>query len=366
MIRGVVVVACVAALAGCGRSAPIDADTVQRLESRYADAVRDWLAADRLARDDGWTKTVEVGQLLAWAAAAGDVALYDALHPHAIATIRDDSVPLTRGFVAWRTRPDTPFDASGTTEALRIAEGLWHGAAAFARPEDRARARLILDGYARHAGVDQGIWMIRNYYNFGTGGFATNSYLVDYDPDFVAAVARATGDEDLRALAARSLALVQSAVAPSGLLYDLVQPEVVTLMPDASIVAFSPNDIVQLSNALAVAERVAHGAPDVARGCLAFAHRRAARLRAYYLGRTGQPYREDRAGLAVSCAAVRLAARLGDDAAMSVFLRRLLPEARAWIDAPTQPRAWIASEVLSALRFAHDRLAGRVNRPGAD
>lgn len=359
-MRTVLAVALLAALAGCGRSAPVEADAVARLESRYAAALRGWLASDGLARDDGWTKTVEIGQLLAWAASAGDRALYDALHPHALATIRDDpSEPFTRGFVAWRIRPDTPFDASGTTEALRIAEGLWRGAAAFDRPDDRARARTILAGYARHAGVDQGIWMIRNYYNFATGGFATNSYLVDYDPDFLAEVAAATDDAELHALAERSVERVRTAVAPSGLIYDLVQPEVLTLMPDAAIVAFSPNDIVQVSNALAVAERVARGAPAVARRCLAFARRRVARLRTYYLGRTGEPHGRDRPGLAASCAAVRLAARLGDDAAMSVFLRRLMPDAAAWVDAPSQPRAWIASEVLSALRFAHERLTAR-------
>ena len=81
----------------------------------------------------------------------------------------------------------------------------------------------ILDGYARHAAEEQGVWMIRNYFNLGTRSFATNSFLVDYAPDLVAEVAAAMGREDLAEVARRSYALIEKAQAPIGLLYDMIQ-----------------------------------------------------------------------------------------------------------------------------------------------
>ena len=80
--------------------------------------------------------------------------------------------------VPWRSFLQTlrkALDASGTTEALRFAEGLWEGARVFGEPADRELALLVLRAYRRHEYVDQGIWLIRNYFNLQTRAFATNS-----------------------------------------------------------------------------------------------------------------------------------------------------------------------------------------------
>lgn len=317
------------------------------LRARVHAAVRARVLAGDLARESGWVQTVEVGQLLAYAAATRDGPLYDALRTHALSLVRDDpSDPWSRGMIAWRWRPDTPPDASGTTEALRVAEGLWDGAAAFGRPGDRDAALLALRGYARHAREDQGIWFVANYFNYGTRALATNTYLVDYDPDFVGRVARETGDPTLADLAARSSTLVGRARTPAGLVYDLVQPEIATLLP-AELAFFSPNDVVQLSNAATVAGRADEGQPALARGVLDFAVARVEDLHLYYLGRDGSPATTARPGVETWAALVRLAADLDDDAALARLGPRLLDAAAPL--AGDRPDLYAASEALPAL-----------------
>ena len=97
-----------------------------------------------------------------------------------------------------RTRPEPRRPSA-------ISEGLWEGALAFGAHEDRELALRILDGYARHASEAAGLLLIRNYFNFGSRDFATNSFLVDYAPDYLARVARDTGRQDLAELAAAQL-----------------------------------------------------------------------------------------------------------------------------------------------------------------
>ncbi|MCB9527913.1 MAG: hypothetical protein H6701_05855 [Myxococcales bacterium] len=269
--------------------------------------------ADGLRRADGCAYTVDLGHLLLHAARAGDRALYDAVAPGVRALVRDDpSDPYTRGFVPWRRCVDRPDDASGTTEALRVAKALWTGAARFALPDDRALALRVLDGYGRHAAVEYGVWMVRNYFAFETRAFANDSYLVDYDPDFVAAVARETGDPALAALADRSARLVEQATAPSGLIHTLVQPDVATLLPEAPIPVFSPNDVIQVNNACTVAEVSVATAPRAARGVYVFARRQGRDLRRAYLGRSGVAVDETRAEVTAWSCLARLAAALGE------------------------------------------------------
>jgi hypothetical protein len=272
-----------------------------------------------LARDDGYIFTVDVAQLMIVFAQANDLAGYTAMREHAVKNLIIDrlSDPITRGFVAWRSKPGEKPDASGTTEALRLARGLWLGAKAFNRPADADLSLFILDGYARHATADQGIWLIRNYFNFATRSFASNSFLVDYDPDFIREVADAKKNATLSKLADDSLALVCRAVAPSGLLYDMIQPEVATLYPELNLSAFSPNDVIQFSNCCTVAATVCNGSPEIPRRLLAFAMNRLADLRAYYVGRTGEPYSEKAASISDFSILARLSAGLGADRAAS-------------------------------------------------
>ena len=151
--------------------------------------VRSRVLAGDLARANGFAYAVDVGELMRVASRLGDREMYAALRSFAVRRliIDDPDDPTTRGFVLWRRTPapadaeDAP-DASGTTEALRVSEGLWEGALAFGAGEDRERAITILDGYARHASDAAGLLLIRNYFNFGSRDFATNSFLVDYAP----------------------------------------------------------------------------------------------------------------------------------------------------------------------------------------
>ena len=84
-----------------------------------------------------------------------------------------------------------------------------------------------------------------------------------------------------------STKVIQAASSPSGLLYDVCQPELATLVPEQNVTFFSPNDLVQLSNTLTVAERADD---ETATRVLEFAMSHAARgtLRKLHLGRSGE------------------------------------------------------------------------------
>lgn len=309
-----------------------------------------WFDRDRLRRGDGYTYAVDVTQLMLHAAHVGRLDLYLRLRDFAARhlLLDDPADPYTQGFVVWRWRPDTPPDASGTTEALRLAAALWQGARRLHRPADAALAVRVLHGYARHAATDHGVWLVRNYFNLGTRAFANDSYLVDYDPDLLAEVAAATGDAALADVAARSYALVRAARAPSGLLHTLVQPDLRTMMPALEGVAFSPNDVIQLDNACTVAATVARGDPALARGVLRFARARLGHLRRWYLGRTGAPHGEPAADLTTLSCLARLAALLGDEETAQRVVARALPSWQ-YLPRDEEPRIYTAIEALLAL-----------------
>lgn len=338
--------------------------TPAELERKLWDRVSAWIERGELARGDGFVFTVDIAQLMHAAARRGRRDDYLRLRELAVTNVVIDSKddPFTRGFVAWRYKPAAsstatsparePLDASGTTEALRVAEALWLGAASFGRAEDRELALLILRGYARHATTDNDIWLIRNYFNLGTRSYATNTFLVDYDPDFVRNVADATNDHELRDVADRSLTLVKQSIAPCGLIYDLVQPEVKTLTPNLPGIAFSPNDVVQLSNSVTVAERCVKGGPEIGKRVLALAWKNRARPRTYFLGRTGEPppeVRDHAPGSETDAGLLRLACKLGDAKAKEHYLARLCVTAASFAEKPVEPRAYTASEILAAL-----------------
>jgi hypothetical protein len=46
--------------------------------------------------------------------------------------------PFTKGFVLWKCVPGATPDASGTTEALRLARALWAGQRRFGRARTRS------------------------------------------------------------------------------------------------------------------------------------------------------------------------------------------------------------------------------------
>jgi len=344
------VLAAIALSTGCG--ADYSPEGARETKAELHELARARIEAGTLARTDGFVYAIDVALMMIYAANERDQPMYAALTGYARShlVLRSPDDPYIDGFVVWRAKDGVEPDASGTTEALRISEGLWRGAEAFGDEADRELAVTILDGYLRHEGVDNGVWMIRNYFNLGTRAFATNSFLIDYAPDYVKEVARATGREDLHELARKSYALIESARTPSGLLYDIIQPEVATLLDDERMVLFSPNDAIQVSNTAAVALCAADGLPNVARGLLDFSRERMPELRGTYYGRTGEIARNKRPGIEAWASLVRLAVKLDDEAALEAFYPFLVSNAgRKW-RIPKDAWLFVAAELLLGLQ----------------
>lgn len=332
----------------------LDAARIEFLREELESQVMEHLASGSIEREDGYAYAVDLGQLLIYAARSRREPMYSALRGILVERflIDDPDQDFTRSMVAWRRHPTEPADASGTTEALRVAQGLWEGSSAFDIAEDRGLALAVLDAYGRHATTDAGQWMVRNYYNLGTRNFAPNSFLVDYAPDFLAEVAEVSGRADLRNLAERSSDLIDQARAPSGLLYDIIQPEVRTLMPASGPPIFSPNDVVQLSNSATVAEQGADSSPRAARAVLAFALATPGRPRLAYLGRSGEPAPGvTRSGLETSASLTRLSIALANVDGIERFGRRLLADASELAHSESDPFLYAASEALLALEL---------------
>lgn len=357
--------------------------TSQRLWPKYghADALtaRDLLRNAALAavqngdlkRDNGAVYAVDVTQLATFAALSSDRELYDPLREIILNDLLVTRVPgdPAHGMIAWRFMADPPEgqlaqDASGTTEALRAAEAMWHGVQAFGLDEDRDTVALILDAYARHAAVDNGTWMIRNYFNLHPEvyNFITNSFLVDYDPDLLVTVIDAglSGEQDWAEVAEESAKLIDKARTPAGLLHQMIRPEVGTIMPHLIREGFySANGIEQLSNVLTVAERCTLTNPAVSARVLKFARDRMPQLRLYYDANTGRRLRGDQdtwAGVETWGPLLRLAVKLGDDRTARVATRHVIGLSSGFPDYSGEDQIYLLGEALLALEYAiqHD------------
>jgi hypothetical protein len=334
-------------------STPVKATVLQDLHNGIYEQAQALIAQEQGARPDGYIYTVDLSQFLAYAALNKDRRLYTPLRDFAVRhlILKNSSDPYTWGFVIWRYREGSSPDASGTTEALRLAESLWLGSQVFGDRTDREQAVLILKGYTRHAHTDNGFWLIRNYFNLKTRTFATNSFLVGYDPDFLHEVAQATGDPQLQEAAQQSYSMIRRAVAPSGLLYDIIQPEVLTLVPELkNLVIFSPNDIVKLANTCTVAERTVAGVPEIGQRVLHFALERLPELSTYYYGRTSEPVPASKASAPTYACLVRLAAKLKDQKALNAFLNPFVTHADFIRQNPKKSSLYTVNEVLLALQ----------------
>jgi hypothetical protein len=331
-----------------------DCEAALKVRSAVHRMAGSWVDEGRLARADGFIYAVDVGQLMSYFALAGDYGHYVKLRDLAVGgfIINNPSDPYTGGFVAWRHRPGEAADASGTTEALRIARALWLGAEAFGFPGDRARALEVLKGYERHGYVDQGRWFIRNYFNFGTRSFATNTFSVNFDPAFIELVSRS--HPEFAGLAQQSFDLLKDAATPLGLIHLIFQPELKTIYPERRDVDFfSPNDLIQLSNSCTVATTLTSGPlRGQAEALLRFAVARLPSLQVYYLGRTGEAADNNR-GAAVSelTCFCRLAADLSDAPSAGLLVGRALPHWEYFVAHAESfdAKVYTASEILLAL-----------------
>jgi hypothetical protein len=152
----------------------------------------------------------------------------------------------------------------------------------------------VLDGYAKHAFELQGIWLVRKYYSFAGSSFASLATPASYHADFLDALEQEGAKGDWRGMAERSVAAIERAVAPSGLLNPVIQPEVGAGFPEMGVETYAPNNLAPLEDACLGAEGVARSAPQVGRRLLDFigegAHTRyGGKLWAYYDAQSGAP-----------------------------------------------------------------------------
>ncbi len=152
----------------------------------------------------------------------------------------------------------------------------------------------------------------------------------------------------MKDLADRSYARVESAFVSFGLFHTLVQPDLKTLMPDAPVMIFSPNDIIQINNACAVASTVAEGRPPMAHRLVNFAHAQGAGLKRAYYGRDGRPVDDSPADSTAWSCLVRVAAQLGRRDVLDDFLGAAYPSWLWLVDAP-EARPFALLEALLAL-----------------
>ena len=305
-----------------------------------------------LARNDGFVYSIDVALLMLSAVLEGSRPRYERMVGLLRSHFLVDSPPDFAGAVAaWRARIPSdgkPLDASGTTEALHLAEALYAGAEAFGRRADEMLAGKLLKGYALHAANDNGVWIVRNYYNLQTRTFATNSYTIDYAPDLLTYAATRLRNDRLRDISERSVALLQKTRRPNGLVDAIIQPELITLYPD---VVFSPDDVIIVEHACIVAEHAARAMPALARELMAFIMARADKLHRAYGGQSGHPAGKKPADVGTFSGAVRLAARLGDRGALAKLRKPLLDHAGWLVDHPAQLEIHAAGQALLALHL---------------
>lgn len=328
-------------------------DAARRLDEE----VHRWLGAEGAARQDGYVYGDDVAALLLYAVRRGDRPLYLALVPEVRRlTMLDASDPYTRGFVLWRKRSGVKPDVSGAAEARAMAQALWEGAQAFDRAEDRSLASTIMDGYARHAWEQDGVWIVRKYFAFAGRSFASLSGIAAYDPDFLADLGAARGGA-WPELAERSYAAVERAETPAGLLAPILQPEVAATYPELGLAAYSPNGVASLLDACLAAEGAVRGRPALADGLLELAGHRSShalfgRLYAYFRADDGEPVGPTELPTSGHACLARLAAARENRTAFEKLEAELI---RAMRDVARVPRAQVAPlhDGASLLLAAH-------------
>jgi hypothetical protein len=295
--------------APAARNAP---DTAMHDAAAKLDAALRAALKGGLAHADSHVYAADAVPLLRYAAARKDRALYETTLPAAMTLVlnsKDD--PYAQGFVATRMKKGGKPESSDAGAMVGMAAALTAGSDAFGRADDRASARMILDGYGRHAYEMQGTWLVRHAFDFGSRNFSSGSLLVDYNGDFLAGLDGGA----TQGFGARSQALVAGAASSAHLLRPLVQPEVAATWTGAGLNGtIAPNNLTPLADACAGAASVAGSNPDLGRGLLAFAtnQAKAGALKAFYNVDTGAASGDTPLPAAGLACLVELASRLDD------------------------------------------------------
>jgi hypothetical protein len=311
---------------------------------KYATETQRLLQTSGAVRRDGFLYAMDIAPLLLYAAERGDLALYRLVLPFTQPLVmRAASGPYTEGFVLWRHKDGVRPEVSGATEAGWMARALWTGARAFDRPDDRALATKILEGYAKHAFEQNNVWFVRKYFAFEGGQFANLSVLGNYTPDFLDDVERENRVPAIRGLAERAYALLERARLGTGLLNPLIVPEIGATYPGQGVEVFAPNGLTSLAESCDAAEAAVRGRPKLAQGVLDFVGKRGrrhatGRLYAYFDAGDGGPRGAQTLSTTGYACLGQLAAMLGDNGAWDRLEPQLL------LDMETLPSMALSSE----------------------
>lgn len=223
-------------------------------------------------RHSGEAYAVDAALFLLYAVESGNRTLFDALLPPFKKAF---FVPFGTGArksitVGWKRRGQEPPDASGTTETMLSAKALWLAGVLWKNESLREESLSLIRGYLAHESGKEKSWQIRNYYNYGTRAFATNSYALGYFPDFLFEVARSGLLPEASEAAARSLRFLRNASLPNGLFSSSFDPELRTLFPEAEFsFHFSPDFRIKPGDSAFIALEMAESDPSIPRRTLA-------------------------------------------------------------------------------------------------
>ena len=121
-----------------------------------------------------------------------------------------------------------------------------------------------------------------------------------------------------------------------------------TLFDDRRTLLYSPNDIVQTSNAAAIAATVLEGAPEVASRVLDYCRERMPELKLAYYGRTGEPARQKRPGIEIWGTLTEMSVRRGDETGIRAYAPFLVSNAASG-GIPRDAFLYVAAHLLLGL-----------------
>lgn len=318
---------------------PENADEATKIEIAAKKAILEKMNSNGLIyRSDGYCYAVDMGNLLIYAAKTKDRQLFDLLlsiiKNYFIQTATTDDNALYT--VVWRIKNGVSPDASGTTETLRVLEGVWLGYKNWPEEDLKNLAHKIALAYAKHQVTDPfGFWYICNYYNYQTRGYATNTYTIDYNPDLLFEIGTFLKDSTILSVAEKSRRFVLEAQIPSGLFHNNYDHEMRTIYP--GICHFSPNNIIKPGDSAEIALTIAAGSPQEASKTLNFIKTHWPDIKGAYYANTEEPY-QPLSGISLGhlSSFLRIASKLDPPFAERVA-REVLSRTQNKLKSPNEP-----------------------------